>query len=88
MLGRLEMDVDACITAYTELIKVVFEEKAHWRPLNWRGRVQARFDSTKLRVAIEKVITEQGYSPTEPFDDGKARGCKVYVKFYPGLIID
>ena len=78
------MDVDACITAYAGLIKEVFEEKAHWGPLNWRGRVQARFDSDKLKGAIEKVIINQGYSPTEPFNDGKARGCKVYVKFYPG----
>ncbi|KAL6240627.1 hypothetical protein RBB50_012454 [Rhinocladiella similis] len=79
MLGRLEMDVDACITAYAGLIKEVFEEKAHWGPLNWRGRVQARFDSDKLKGAIEKVIINQGYSPTEPFNDGKARGCKVFV---------
>lgn len=79
MLGRLEMDVDACIAAYTKLIKVVFEEKAHRAPFSWRGRVQARFDSTKLKDAIEEVITSQNYSPTEPFNDGKARGCKVYV---------
>lgn len=79
MLGRLEMDVDACIDAYTKLIKVVFEEKAHRTPFNWKGRVRARFDSTKLRAAIEEVIRSQGYSPTDQFDDGKARGCRVYA---------
>jgi hypothetical protein len=29
MLGRLEMDVDACILAYTELMKSVFSEKTN-----------------------------------------------------------
>jgi hypothetical protein len=60
MLGRLEMDVDACIVAYTKLIKVVFEEKAHRTPFSWRGWVRARFDTAKLKAAIEEVITSQG----------------------------
>ncbi|RMZ90279.1 hypothetical protein DV736_g2495, partial [Chaetothyriales sp. CBS 134916] len=79
MLGRLEMDVDECITAYTQLIKNVFEEKAHRTPFSWSGRVQARFDNGKLKAAIEEVITRQGYSPTELFNDGKPRGCRVFV---------
>lgn len=79
MLGRLEMDVGECITAYTRLIKDVFEEKAHRTPFSWSGRVQARFDSGKLKTAVEGVITGQGYSPTDLFNDKKPRGCKVYV---------
>ena len=39
MLGRLEMDVDECISAYNRLIKTVFEEKAHKIPFSWLGRV-------------------------------------------------
>ncbi|OQV11228.1 hypothetical protein CLAIMM_15091, partial [Cladophialophora immunda] len=79
MLGRLEMDVDECITAYNRLIKAVFEEKAHWTPFSWSGQVQSRFDSNKLKAVIDDVITRQGYSPTEPFNDGTPRGCKVFV---------
>ncbi|OAG43855.1 hypothetical protein AYO21_02082 [Fonsecaea monophora] len=79
MLGRLEMDVDECIVAYNKLTKAIFEEKAHWTPFNWSGRVQSRFDSNKLKAVIDDVITRQGYSPTEPFNDGKPRGCKVFV---------
>ena len=79
MLGRLEMDVDECIIAYNQLIKAVFEEKAHRTPFSWSGRVQSRFNSAKLKVAIEEVITSQGRSPTDPFNDGKPRGCKVYA---------
>ncbi|EXJ96330.1 hypothetical protein A1O1_01456 [Capronia coronata CBS 617.96] len=79
MLGRLEMDVDECITAYNRLIKAVFEQKAHWTPLSWRGQVQPRFDSAKLKAVIDEVITSRGYSPTEPFNNGKSHGCHVFV---------
>ncbi|KAK5452828.1 hypothetical protein LTS15_006976 [Exophiala xenobiotica] len=79
MLGRLEMDVNECITAYNRLIKVVFEEKAHRTPFSWSGYIRPRFDSGRLKTAIEEVIINQGYSPSEPFNDGKAHGCKVFV---------
>lgn len=80
MLGRLEMDVDECISAYNRLIKTVFEEKAHKTPFSWLGRVQSRFDSGKLKTAIEEVIKGRGHSLTEQFNDGKPRGCKVYAR--------
>ena len=86
MLGRLEMDVDKCISAYNRLIKTVFEEKAHKTPFNWFGRVQSRFDSGRLKTAIEDVIKSRGHSVTEQFNNGKPRGCKVYVRA-PVLII-
>ncbi|OAP55793.1 hypothetical protein AYL99_09945 [Fonsecaea erecta] len=79
MLGRLEMDVDECITAYNRLTKAVFEKRAQWTPFSWTGQVQSRFDSNKLKAVIDDVITRQGYSPTEPFNDGTTRGCKVFV---------
>ncbi|KIX08880.1 uncharacterized protein Z518_03537 [Rhinocladiella mackenziei CBS 650.93] len=79
MLGRLEMDVDECIAAYTRLTKAVLEERAHRIPFSWSGQVQSRFDSNKLKAVIDDVITRQGYSPTEPFNNEKPRGCKVFV---------
>ncbi len=77
MLGRLEMDVDECISAYTHIMKDVFEEKAHQFPVQWRGRVQARFDSKKLQGAIESVIRQEGHSPTDRFNRGGPPGCRV-----------
>ena len=76
MLGRLEMDVDECITTYNRLIKAVFEEKSSWLPIGWTGRVKARFDSKKLKSAVEEVISGKGASATEAFNDGKNRGCR------------
>ena len=76
MLGRLEMDVDECIAAYTNLMKAVFEEEASWFPISWTGRVKARFDSKKLKSAIEEVITSRGACATDAFNDGRQRGCR------------
>ena len=76
MLGRLEMGVDECITAYSELMKAVFVEASSWLPVSWTGQVKARFDSGKLKGAIEDVISSRGISPTDAFNDGKARGCR------------
>ncbi len=77
MLGRLGMDVDECISAYAELITTIFDKKAHSSPANLKGQIQPRFDSEKLKVAIEAVITKCGASPTDHFNDGVERGCRV-----------
>ncbi|RSL69726.1 hypothetical protein CEP54_002125 [Fusarium duplospermum] len=79
MLGRLEMDVDECISTYSNLIAEVFSEKKHWLPFNLLVTVQSRFDSKKLKVAVEKVIRDRGLDPSEQLDNGQERGCKVFV---------
>ena len=76
MLGRLEMDVDACIAAYNGLMKDVFVEQSSRFPVSWRGKVKARFDSAKLRSAVEDVVSKAGASSADAFNDGKARGCR------------
>jgi hypothetical protein len=75
MLGRLEMEVDACIAAYSELMKAVFEEPSSWLPISWSGKVKARFDSAKLRSAVNDVVVTSGASITDAFNDSQARGC-------------
>jgi len=79
MLGRLEMDVDECISAYSKLMETVFNEKSSSLPVSWTGRTKARFDSKKLKDAIEDVITRYGASKTELFNNGNHRGCRVFV---------
>lgn len=79
MLGRLAMDVDECISAYVELMKTVFEAKSSSFPISFFGQTKARFDSSKLKAAIVKVITRHGACETDLFNDGKERGCKVLV---------
>ncbi|KAI9773738.1 MAG: hypothetical protein M1839_002009 [Geoglossum umbratile] len=71
MLGWLEMDVDDCISAYTSLIKAVFEEKSSWLPVSWMGKTKAQFDSKRLKSAIEEVIRSKSASTVDLFNDGK-----------------
>ena len=77
MLGRLAMDVDECISAYCELMKIVFDEKSSWLPFSWTGRTRAQFDSKRLKNAIEEVISCHGASKTDLFNDENPRGCRV-----------
>ncbi|KAF2466110.1 uncharacterized protein BDR25DRAFT_269263 [Lindgomyces ingoldianus] len=79
MLGRLEMDADECITAYTELMKTVFETKRSWFPASWTGNIKSRFDTARLESAIKEVITSHGAKETDLFNDGVKRGCRVFV---------
>jgi hypothetical protein len=74
MLGRLEMDVDDCIKAYTDMFQTVIGKKS--LPLNWRGKVKGRFDSIVLEECVRKILKERGLSDEEPLNDGKER-CKV-----------
>jgi hypothetical protein len=76
MLGRLEMDVDECITAYSGLAEEVFGEKSRSFPINLKGEVTPRFDSTKLEGAIKKVVVQKGISETDFLNDGIKRGCR------------
>lgn len=79
MLGRLEMGVDECILAYTELMESVFGEKITNIPVNLSGKIVSQYDSKKLKNAIENVITRAGLSPTDLMNDGKPRRSKTFV---------
>jgi hypothetical protein len=56
MLSRLEIGVDKCITAYSNLVETVFGQKLSSLPFNFKGKVRSRFDSVKLEAAVLKVI--------------------------------
>jgi hypothetical protein len=76
MLGRLEMDVDECIDAYSDLAAAVFGGKLSSVPVNFKGHITARFDSAKLESAIQKVVEDSGASKQNLFNDGTERGCR------------
>ncbi|KAJ4298854.1 hypothetical protein N0V90_004097 [Kalmusia sp. IMI 367209] len=80
MLGRLGMEVDECINAYTALIKNIFVERESRSGLGAKFNVKAKFSSEKLRESIESVLQSQGVPLNEVFNDGqtgKSRGCRV-----------
>jgi hypothetical protein len=76
MLGRLEMDVDQCILAYGDLAEEVFGEKNSRFPLTFGGQIKARFDSQKLKTAIQRVIEQSGLTEADVLNDGVERGCR------------
>jgi hypothetical protein len=76
MLGRLEMDVDECIAAYSDLAAAVFGEKLNRIPVNIKGEVKPRFDSARLESATKKMVTQSGASEIDLLNDGTERGCR------------
>lgn len=76
MLGRLEMDVDQCIAAYSDLAAEIFGERRSKFPVTIKGKVKARFDSAKLESAVRKMVEKGGSSWTDLFNDGAKRGCR------------
>ncbi|KAH6889761.1 hypothetical protein B0T10DRAFT_40027 [Thelonectria olida] len=79
MLGRLQMDVGECIAAYTELMESIFGQQLRRFRLSLSGKIKSRFDSKKLKKAIEAVVSSKGFSATDLLNDGIDRGCKVFV---------
>lgn len=77
MLGRLEMDVDQCIMAYIQLMKIIFGKPSKWALSSLFGKIEPRFDAEKLEGAINEVIISCGVNPTDLFNDQADRGCRV-----------
>lgn len=78
MLGRVEMEVDECIAAYVKLMRNVFENPSKWSlAKSLFGKIEPRFDASKLEGAINEVICSHGASPTDLFNDQAERGCRV-----------
>ena len=76
MLGRLQMDIQSCIDAYSELSRDVFSKKG-LLPVDKSGNVKGRYKASKLENAIKKIIRDSGTLEDGPFNDGKDRGCRV-----------
>ena len=75
MLGRLEMDVDECIDAYTGIFRTIFGKKG--LPVNMFGKIKGRFDSIVLEECVGTILKARGLSETEPLNDGRDRSCRV-----------
>lgn len=77
MLGRLEMDVDACIEAYLTLSHRIFQKKRN--AVSKRLKIQGRFDSTELEGAIKDILAQRNMDPDTPLLGPPESKCKVYV---------
>ena len=75
MLGRLQMDIQPCIDAYSELSRRIFCNRG--LPVDWRGKVTGRYKASELEDAVRTIIKNSGSSEDAPLNDGKDRGCRV-----------
>ena len=75
MLGRLRMDVDECIEAYTDMFGRVFGKRG--LPIDWRGKVKGRFDSIVLEECIRDVLRKRGMDVDEPLEAPESARCKM-----------
>lgn len=78
MLGRLEMGINECITAYIQLMGKIFKKPSKSNlAASLFGKIEPRINATKLEGAINKVISSCGANPTDLFNDQAKRGCRV-----------
>lgn len=57
-------------------MEAIFNEDTSKIPISWKGKVKPRFESKKLKSAIEQVINMTGASATDAFNNGKDYGCR------------
>ena len=79
MLGRLEMSVESCIAAYTNLMESVFGGRSS--PVDWSLNVKGRYSSQALETAIKSLIPEHEGPDTALLNDERSerRACRAYV---------
>jgi hypothetical protein len=58
MLGRLEMSINECIKAYTDLSEDVFHKKRRI-PINIKGALKERYDSDALELAVKRILKDR-----------------------------
>ena len=75
MLGRLEMDIDECISAYTTLSDRVFQKQRHRVKIN--GQIQGRFDTAELERSVKEVIVRKGLQEDALLKKPDNSCCKV-----------
>jgi hypothetical protein len=58
MLGRLEMSIDECIKAYTDLSEDVFHKKSRFF-MGIKGDLKERYDGEALKLAVKKILKQR-----------------------------
>ena len=76
MLGRLKMDIDSCIEAYTNMSDSIFR-KTHHRINAKNGKIQGRFDTQELERAMKQVIIGAGVDENALLMDEAGTPCRV-----------
>lgn len=81
MLGRLEMDAESCIKAYTNLMEDIFAKRT--KPIDWKLNVKGQFSEKALEMAIKSLIPPNEDPEEALLNDSRSdkRPCRVYVLY-------
>ena len=76
MLGRLELDVDACIEAYTNMMENVFGKRS--KRIDLKLNVKGQFSVEALETAIKSMVPAGEDPETALFNDSRSdqRPCR------------
>ncbi len=69
------MDIDECISAYTELSDRIFQKWRH--RVTMKGKVQGRFDAAELERSVKKVVVQNGLQEDTLLKASDDERCKV-----------
>ena len=71
LLGRPGMNVEECITIYTDMIQDIFGAKTLPVHTGIWGKLKSRFDSSALERCIVKILSiRMGNPGTKPIKEG------------------
>ncbi|GAW26599.1 putative patatin-like phospholipase [Rosellinia necatrix] len=80
LLGRLEMNVDECLTVFKDAMCEIFGRRVHSAKFKLRnGQLQHGFSPDKLKEAIQKALILKNIPIDEPYDNGQERTCRTFV---------
>lgn len=74
------MDLDECIAEYARILGRVFNKDKQGWPINWRGHIKGRFDSSLLEELFTDTLQKRGLSKDELLADSKentTQRCRV-----------
>ncbi|KKK13486.1 hypothetical protein P175DRAFT_0464503 [Aspergillus ochraceoroseus IBT 24754] len=80
MLGRLKMDIDQCIVAYTRLCKHVFGHKKRLS-LTTMGNIRGKpkYEGKKVESALKSILRELGHEDRDMLLQDMDTSCRVFV---------
>ncbi|KAF4986471.1 hypothetical protein FDECE_15940 [Fusarium decemcellulare] len=80
-LGRLEMDVKECISAYVDIMVAIFDTSPRQFRASLPGTIQTLSNPSpkKLKEVVENIIIKKKLSPSDRFNEGMSWGCRVVV---------
>ncbi|KAL4780313.1 acyl transferase/acyl hydrolase/lysophospholipase [Aspergillus varians] len=84
MLGRLKMDIDQCITAYTRVCRHVFGRKKRlsltgMSSVTRRGNSKAKHEGKRLEHALKTILRELGHEDREILLQDVDLSCRVFL---------